>query len=113
MKFEYLEVLMNWRGLCKLAFMNEKLEMLPTFNLWNKAKALLEVGADAVEAPTELGVTAVLVGAAGVVAHVQLVAALGHGRDPHIHLAHNRGDSVCEWVCGFEFWDTVNIDVTS
>lgn len=38
------------------------------------------------EAPAELGIAAVLVGAAGVVTHVQLVAALGHGRDPHVHL---------------------------
>lgn len=36
------------------------------------------------EAPAELGVAAVLVGAAGVVTHVQLVAALGHGRDAHV-----------------------------
>lgn len=40
------------------------------------------------EAPAELGVTAVLVGAAGVVTHVQLVAALGHGRD----LRDNKGE---------------------
>lgn len=33
------------------------------------------------EAPAELGVAAVLVGAAGVVTAVQLVAALGHGWD--------------------------------
>lgn len=41
------------------------------------------------EAPAELGITAVLVGAAGVVTHVQLVAALCHGRDSHVHLADN------------------------
>ena len=41
------------------------------------------------EAPAELGITAVLVGAAGVVAHVQLVAAFCHGRDSHVHLADN------------------------
>lgn len=40
------------------------------------------------EAPAELGVTAVLVGAAGVVAYIQLVAALGHGGDAHVHLEH-------------------------
>lgn len=33
------------------------------------------------EAPAELGVAAVLVGAAGVVTRVQLVAAFGHGGD--------------------------------
>lgn len=44
------------------------------------------------EAPAELGVAAVLVGAAGVVAHVQLVAALGHGGDPHVRLGDNRSE---------------------
>ena len=38
------------------------------------------------EAEAELGVAAVLVGAAGVVTHVQLITALGHGRDAQIHL---------------------------
>lgn len=33
------------------------------------------------EAPAELGVAAVLVGAAGVITRVQLVAAFGHGGD--------------------------------
>lgn len=42
------------------------------------------------EAPAELGIAAVLVGAAGVVAHVQLVAALCHGRDSHVHLAESK-----------------------
>lgn len=65
----------------------------PTFDFGNKAEAFLEVGADAVEAPAELGITAVLVGAAGVVTHVQLVAALCHGRDSHVHLADNRSAS--------------------
>lgn len=65
----------------------------PTFDFGNKAEAFLEVGADAVEAPAELGIAAVLVGAAGVVTHVQLVAALGHGRDSHVHLADNRSAS--------------------
>lgn len=60
----------------------------PTFDFRHEAQALLEVGADAVEAPAELGVAAVLVGAAGVVTRVQLVAALGHGRD----LRHNKGE---------------------
>lgn len=66
-----------------------------TFDLGHEAQTLLEVGADAVEAPAELGVAAILVGAAGVVARVQLVAALGHGRDAHVHLADNREDLVC------------------
>jgi hypothetical protein len=39
-----------------------------------------------VETPAELGVAAVLVGAAGVVTHIQLVAALSHGRDTQINL---------------------------
>lgn len=43
------------------------------------------------EAPAEFGVAAVLVGAAGVVAYVQLVAALSHGRDAHVHLVGNKG----------------------
>lgn len=56
----------------------------PTFHLGDKAEAALEVGADGVEAPAELGITAVLVGPAGIVTDVQLVAALGHGRDAQI-----------------------------
>ena len=38
------------------------------------------------ETPAVLGVTAVLVGATGVVTHVQLIAALSHGRDTQINL---------------------------
>lgn len=38
------------------------------------------------ETPAELGVAAILVGAAGVVTHVQLVAALCHGGDAHVNL---------------------------
>lgn len=38
------------------------------------------------EAPAEFGVAAVLVGAAGGVAQVQLVAALGYSRNPHVYL---------------------------
>ena len=45
------------------------------------------------EAPAELGVAAVLVGAAGVVTHVQLIATLGHGGDAHVHLVHSRDDT--------------------
>lgn len=84
----------NW--LSKLVMDKIKIKRSPTFNFWHKAKALLEVRADAVEAPAELGVAAVLVGAAGVVTHIQLIAAFGHGRDAHVHLEHNKGD---ECVC--------------
>lgn len=56
----------------------------PTFHLGDEPQAALEVGADGVEAPAELGIAAVLVGPAGVVTNVQLVAALGHGRDAQI-----------------------------
>lgn len=58
-----------------------------TFNFGYKAKTLLEIRADAMEAPAKLGVTAILVGATGVVTHIQLITALGHGRDAHVHLA--------------------------
>lgn len=56
-------------------------KLKPTFHFGHEAEALLEVRADAVQAPAKLGVAAVLIGAAGVVARVQLVAALGHGGD--------------------------------
>lgn len=56
----------------------------PTFHLGDKPEAALEVGADGVEAPAELGVAAVFVGPAGVVTNIQLVTALGHGRDAQI-----------------------------
>lgn len=36
------------------------------------------------EAPAELGIAAVFVGSTGVITNVQLVAALGHGRDTQI-----------------------------
>lgn len=42
------------------------------------------------EAPAELGVAAVLVGAAGVIALVQLVTAFGHGGDAQIKLLETR-----------------------
>lgn len=58
------------------------------------------------EAPAELGVAAVLVGAARVVAHVQLVAALRHGGDPHVHLAGKRSASaqVKKWEKKLSFF---------
>lgn len=56
----------------------------PTFHLGDEPQAALEVGADGVEAPAELGIAAVLVGPAGVVTNIQLVAALGHGGDAQI-----------------------------
>ena len=43
------------------------------------------------QAPAELGVAAVLVGAAGVVAHVQLVAARRHGGDAQVKLGDTGG----------------------
>lgn len=43
------------------------------------------------EAPAELGVAAVFVGAAGVVTDVQLVAAFGHGRNAHVDLTQRGG----------------------
>lgn len=63
----------------------------PTFHLGHKAQTALEVRADGVEAPAELGVTAILVGTAGVVADVQLVAALGHCWDAQVHLGKVEG----------------------
>jgi len=36
------------------------------------------------QAPAELGIAAVFVGPAGVITNVQLVAALGHGRNAQI-----------------------------
>lgn len=52
--------------------------------LGDKAQAALEVRADGVEAPAELGVAAVFVGPTGVITNVQLVTALGHGRDAQV-----------------------------
>lgn len=57
---------------------------MPTLHLGDEAQAALEVGADGVEAPAELGVAAVLVGPTGVITNVQLVTALGHGRDAQV-----------------------------
>lgn len=74
-----------------------KVKILLTFHFGHEAEALLEVRADAVEAPAELGVAAILVGAAGVVTHIQLIAALSHGRDAHVHLTHSRKDQ-CVYV---------------
>lgn len=86
-------------GLIKLAVDKGMIKMSPpTFYFWHKAKALLEVRADAVEAPAELGVAAVLVGAACVVTHIQLIATFGHGGDAHVHLEQDKGDEcVCKW----------------
>lgn len=58
----------------------------PTFHVGDKAEAPLEVRADGVETPSEFCITAVLVGTAGVVADIQLVAALGHGWNAQVHL---------------------------
>lgn len=56
----------------------------PTFHLGDEPEAALEVRADGVEAPAELGITTVFVSPAGVVTNVQLVTALGHSRDAQI-----------------------------
>lgn len=56
----------------------------PTFHLGDKAKAALEIRADGMEAPAELGIAAVFVGPTGVITNVQLVAALRHGRDTQV-----------------------------
>lgn len=56
----------------------------PTLHLGDEAQAAFEVGADGVQAPAELGVAAVLVGPTGVIANIQLVTALGHGRDAQV-----------------------------
>lgn len=42
------------------------------------------------QTPAELGVAAVLARATRVVAHVQLVAALGHGRDTQVKLSRGK-----------------------
>lgn len=73
---------------------NNKFEDLKdelAFDFWDEAEAFLEVWADAVEAPAELGVAAVFVGAAGVVTRVQLVAAFGHGGNANVNLTPKRG----------------------
>lgn len=83
-------------------------EAEPTFHFGHKAEALLEVRADAVEAPAELGVAAVLVGAAGVVARVQLVAALGHGGD----LYRNKGQQHARWSVQLDVCYVSNVEIS-
>lgn len=61
-----------------------------TLHLRLEAQALIDVGADAMQARAELCVTLLLVGPAGLVAHIELVAAVGHGGDPHIQLSEQR-----------------------
>lgn len=56
-------------------------------DLRHKAQTLLEFRADAVQAPAKVGVTAGLARATGVVAHIELITALGHGRDPQVKLS--------------------------
>lgn len=58
----------------------------PTFHVGDKAQTPLEVRADGVQAPPEFCITAVLVGTAGVITGIQLVAALGHCWNPQVHL---------------------------
>lgn len=57
-----------------------------TFHVGDEAQAPLEVRADGVETPSEFCITAVFVGAAGVVADVQLVTTLGHCWNAQVHL---------------------------
>lgn len=57
-----------------------------TLNLGHKAQTLLEIGADGVQTGAKLGIAVVLVHPAGVITGVQLVAALGHCRDPDVKL---------------------------
>lgn len=57
-----------------------------TFHVGDKAQTPLKVRADRVEAPSEFCITAILVGTAGVVADIQLVAALGHCWNAQVHL---------------------------
>lgn len=61
-----------------------------TLHLGHEAQTLLKVAADAVQTQAELRVAAVLAGAASVVAHVQLVAAVGHSGDPEVKLGKER-----------------------
>lgn len=61
-----------------------------TFHFGLEAQALIDVGADAVQARAELCVALLLVCPAGLVARIELVAAVGHGGDPHIKLSEQR-----------------------
>lgn len=63
-------------------------------HLGDKPQAPLEVCADAVEAPAELGVAAGLAGATCVIAQVQLVAAAGHGWDAQVKLAQTHAETI-------------------
>lgn len=45
------------------------------------------------EAPPEFGITAILVGTAGVVTGIQLVAALGHCWNAQVHLGEEREEN--------------------
>lgn len=62
----------------------------PTLHLRLEAQALIDVGADAEQTRAELCVALLLVCPAGLVARVQLVAAVGHGGDPHVKLSEPR-----------------------
>ena len=64
---------------------------IPTFHIGDKAQTPFKVGADRMEAPPELRVTAILVGATSIIADVQLVAALGHCWDAQVHLQKREG----------------------
>lgn len=55
-----------------------------------EAQALIDVGADAMQACAELCVAVLLVRPTGLVARIELVAAVGHGGDPHLKLSEQR-----------------------
>lgn len=55
-----------------------------------QAQALVDVGADAVQTCAELCVALLLVSPAGRIARVELIAAVGHGGDPHVKLSEHR-----------------------
>lgn len=75
---------------CFLVTHNEDACEHLTLHLGHEAQTLLKVAADAVQTQAELRVAAVLAGAASVVAHVQLVAAVGHSGDPEVKLGKER-----------------------
>lgn len=66
-----------------------------TLHFCLKAQALVDVGADAVQARAEVFVAVLLVAPARLVARVQPVAAVGHGGDPHLKLSEHREQRRC------------------
>lgn len=74
-----------------------------TLHFRNKPQTLLKVRADAMQARAKPGVTVVLARTAVFVAHVKLVAALCHSRDPQVKLSEiDCVSTVCSnRTCGF------------